>query len=381
LAGPSGPSFAGSLGVLARGLPQPDTAGRARDDSIPWACVFEPLCAPRVAPSRPRSATLKGLAHLALTASLAAMSRANKMGSWAPGQDAGSSSSGGPSASAGASGSSWAGAAAERAANAMRSGGAAADPFGNLERRLVQMPDGTWVANPPLLNLSPLQALETNPDGPPEVLVEFLERLEERNEILGGPQVSLNHERDWSNWAAVLASLGVDEQAAWSLARLAGRDKMGHAEATRLIAHLRKPGGGGFRDGPSRWLIRAVERSSEYLREWDRWEPQGRAAAARPVPRDAVLPGAGADRPWGAYVPPADAEDIVWEAAPRDPQAPQAAGAPQAAAAPPADGANLAQQQAPQAAAGAAAAGGFELAARQRDPCRAAGGRRPRAVA
>jgi len=215
-----------------------------------------------------------------------------------------------PSEASGTSGAS--GLLAGSRAGAMRAGGAMADPFANLERAWVLMPDGTWAQNPEPLALTPLQCLEDNPNTPALELQGYRDVEQERLETLHGPEFSLDPPQDLSNWGRVLADLGVDEEAARSLGFLANIDPMAHAEATRILAHMLKPGTS-FRQGPSRWLASAVARSQEFLEHWDTWE----APRAPPTTRPA---GATTDRPWARWAPraPVD-EEVIWEA--QEPQA------------------------------------------------------------
>ena len=84
------------------------------------------------------------------------------------------------------------------------------------------------------------------------------------------------------NWADVLVEAEVDDKAIGDFGRLAARDRFGKAEASRLLAHMVKPGAQ-FREGASRWLSKAVEEANRYLdggwREWEAgrepWEWSG----------------------------------------------------------------------------------------------------------
>ena len=116
---------------------------------------------------------------------------------------------------------------------------------------------------------------------PIEVLREFLpeeyrQRLEQvedfRNEFLESPMMTLDAPYNLSNWAQVLEHLGADAQVAGRLANLAASDPMAHAEATRILAHLLKPGGPGRSRGPGGWLTSVINEAEEYLRNWEEWE-------------------------------------------------------------------------------------------------------------
>jgi len=144
----------------------------------------------------------------------------------------------------GASGSSapWAPAPAQDLMQAMRAGSLSSDVFANLEHQAVLMPDGQWRVHPEPLGMSPLERLENAAGITQANLEERWGWAQARMAVLGGPQFTLDPPSDLSNWAEVLSDLGVHADAAGALGRLAAVDPMGHAEATKLLAHLRKLG-------------------------------------------------------------------------------------------------------------------------------------------
>ena len=107
---------------------------------------------------------------------------------------------------------------------------------------------------------------------------EFQKRLEAverfRDEFLESPMMTLEPPYNMSKWARVLEAVGADAAVAGRLANLAATDPMAHAEATRILHHLLKPGGPGSTGRPSGWLNSIVSEAEEYLAHWEEWESQ-----------------------------------------------------------------------------------------------------------
>ena len=151
------------------------------------------------------------------------------------------------------------------------------------------------------------------------------ERVKDLNLAMQSRLSTLDPPADLSCWREELKALGVSDFVLGELECLALKDKMGHAEATRIIQHLMKPGHV-FKKGPgpSQWLRSTIEdlgieESMEYLENWKYWmsrdlhvgptqykankndprprqAPQDRRHAEVPVPR-------GADNPWAKFNP------------------------------------------------------------------------------
>ena len=106
-----------------------------------------------------------------------------------------------------------------------------------------------------------------------------------RDEFLESPMFSLDPPYNLRNWARVLESVGCDADVAGRLANLAATDPMAHAEATRILAHLLKPGGSFKGARPSGWVNSVIMECEEYLRNWEEWEsrcPWDGTSRARP---------------------------------------------------------------------------------------------------
>ena len=74
-----------------------------------------------------------------------------------------------------------------------------------------------------------------------------------------------------SCWTEDLKAFGVDGFVVAELEFLARKDKMGHTEAIRILAHFTRPGLV-FKRGPSQWLHSAIEESVAYMDNWKHWE-------------------------------------------------------------------------------------------------------------
>lgn len=165
------------------------------------------------------------------------------------------------------------GAAAPRAfADMMRGARPSRHSMANLEESEPAMPEGLLVDG---VARTAFEILASECPG----RFADLEDIEEfREHVLGAPLWTFEPDEALSVWAEVLESLGVDGSAARRLATLAQRDpRMGRAEATRILAHLLKPGTS-FQRGPSGWVSRSVEDAEDYLVHWAEWE--GRPSGA-----------------------------------------------------------------------------------------------------
>jgi len=166
----------------------------------------------------------------------------------------------------------------------MRRAAQHAQPLAGLDDVIVRMPDGRLARNPPG-GLMPeawgiLEALVE--DGAlPESEVAHVRRTRfERQVVLGSDQWTLDAPRDLSNWGQVLHEAGVDAAPAASLAALAARGALGHAEASRILAHLFKPGPS--KSTPSKYLFMAIQDAERYLEDWRLYEAERPGAARGP---------------------------------------------------------------------------------------------------
>jgi hypothetical protein len=210
----------------------------------------------------------------------------------------------------------------------MRRGAEGVRALEDLGDREVLLPDGTFgVAPEPGLAASPLKCLddlEALAASQPELLEAIAEvrvKADQRRQVLESIQWTLNPDEHLANWCEVLSAEGVDPMAAQELGALAGRDALGHAEASRLIAHLIQ-GTGEWRRGPSAWLHSAVRESREYLEDWRRYEgswvdwskkqwasttsgPWASSGERRATAAEVPSASGDSSRPWGAYEPAA----------------------------------------------------------------------------
>ena len=155
------------------------------------------------------------------------------------------------------------------------------------------------------------------------------ERVKDLNLAMQSRLSTLDPPADLSCWREELKALGVSDFVLGELECLALKDKMGHAEATRIIQHLMKPDHV-FKKGLSQWMHRAIEESMGYLENWKCWEsrdphvgptqykanknnPRPRQEPQDPRPADVPVP-KGADSPWKQF----KATGLL-----RDPQAPK----------------------------------------------------------
>jgi len=231
------------------------------------------------------------------------------------------------------------GAEVDAVAAAMRSAVGNSRSLEGLDKRLVRMPDGSMQRDPDLaIPITPLEVLETvveNLEQKDEGLLQQVKRLKDadayRQAVLTSEQWTLDPPQSLENWAEVLAAEGVDADAAASLSRLASRDPLGHAEASRLIARLTK-GSNPWVKGPSQWLQLAVREAEEYLEDWRRfesswvdwsrprsnaqraswasssWSASSSSSSSSGAPRVMTAPGGTAWQPWGGWAEPLEEE-------------------------------------------------------------------------
>lgn len=119
--------------------------------------------------------------------------------------------------------------------------------------------------------LLPIQVLERYyPDY--KVALDALEDRDTRLETLRSSMATLDPPDDLHNWARLLSQADVHPDVCGNLGALANRDPMGHAEATRLMAHLIKPGTS-FERGASGWMAKGIQDAENYLTgRWSLWE-------------------------------------------------------------------------------------------------------------
>jgi hypothetical protein len=165
----------------------------------------------------------------------------------------------------------------------------ARDVLAFLERRRPMTPQSLQALAEGADSLAVLQhlcqlnpRLRQNPD-----LQELLVRGDYREEMLAAPVANLDPPDTLGNWAEVLAANGIEPHAAARLAALGSSSPpLSRAEASSIIWHLLKSGGVQFVRGPTHWLMGALSRSEEFLRNHQDWEGP---AAAGPPPRSSQL--------------------------------------------------------------------------------------------
>jgi len=83
---------------------------------------------------------------------------------------------------------------------------------------------------------------------------------------------TLDPPEDLSSWGEALGELGVDLHVCQLFADLANRSALGHAEASRILAHPFKPGPP--KGTPSKYLFMAIQDSQRYLDDWRLYEAE-----------------------------------------------------------------------------------------------------------
>lgn len=170
------------------------------------------------------------------------------------------------------------------AQQAMAEAQAPRSSLANLEDRAVGVPPEIEEHYGQTVHIqSPLEVLQAGAPGHARGRLENIEAF--RNEVFESPIWTLDPPYSLANWGSILDKMGVDPYVARRLANLASTDPMAHAEASRILYHLLKPGASFGPRGPSAWLNGVITEAEDYIAHWEEWEsraPFQGASRSRP---------------------------------------------------------------------------------------------------